>query len=70
MLALSLFSGAGIGDIGFRAAGFDFLGFCELEGDRLELVRNNFQDAKMFVGDIWDTRDSIVEYVGITINQP
>lgn len=63
MLALSLFSGAGIGDIGFRAAGFDFLGFCELEGDRLELVRNNFQDAKMFVGDIWTTRDSIAEYV-------
>lgn len=60
MLALSLFSGAGIGDIGFRAAGYEFLGFCELEGDRLGIARHNFPAAHFFVGDIWTLRDDIV----------
>jgi DNA (cytosine-5)-methyltransferase 1 len=63
MLALSLFSGAGIGDIGFRAAGYKFVGFCELEGDRLELTEHNFPESKFFVGDIWDKKEEIVDYV-------
>lgn len=63
MLGLSLFSGAGIGDVGFRAAGVDFLGFCELEGERLDLARRNFPDARFFVGDIWKLCDEIVDYV-------
>lgn len=63
MLALSLFSGAGIGDIGFRAAGYEFLGFCELEGDRLGIARHNFPAAHFFVGDIWNLRDEIVSSI-------
>ena len=63
MLALSLFSGAGIGDIGFRAAGFKFVGFCELEGDRLDLAERNFPESHFFVGDIWANREEIVDYV-------
>jgi len=62
MNALSLFSGAGIGDIGLRAAGFNFLGFCELEGDRLQLTESNFQDAKFFVGDIWTSYKEVISY--------
>lgn len=65
MLALSLFSGAGIGDIGFRAAGFEFLGFCELEGDRLGIARHNFPDAHFFVGDIWKLSDEIVDRISL-----
>ena len=60
MKALSLFTGAGIGDIGLHAAGFDFVGFCELEGDRLELAKYNFPDADFFVGDIWDSHEKII----------
>lgn len=61
MLALSLFSGAGIGDIGFRAAGFEFTGLCELEGDRLGIAKHNFPEGHFFVGDIWNTRDEIIQ---------
>lgn len=60
MKALSLFTGAGIGDLGLRAAGFDFSGFCEIEGDRLELVKYNFPKAEFYVGDIWDTYPRII----------
>ena len=61
MLALSLFSGAGIGDIGFRAAGFEFVGLCELEGDRLGIARHNFPEGHFFVGDIWNLREEIIQ---------
>lgn len=62
MNALSLFSGAGIGDIGLRASGFNFLGFCELEGDRLQLTESNFPNAKFFVGDIWESYKEVISY--------
>ena len=63
MKALSLFSGAGIGDIGFRAAGFDFVAFCELEADRLGIAKHNFPNAEFFDGDIWLLKDRIVDFV-------
>ena len=61
MNALSLFSGAGIGDLGLRASGFNFIGFSELEGDRLELIQHNFSNSKFFVGDIWETHKTIIK---------
>jgi DNA (cytosine-5)-methyltransferase 1 len=66
MNAISLFSGAGIGDIGLRAAGFNFLGFCELEGDRLQLTETNFEGAKFFVGDIWKTHLEVIDFFSNT----
>lgn len=63
MKALSLFSGAGIGDLGFRAAGLDFVAFCELERDRLGIARQNFPEARFFEGDIWSLRSNIVDFV-------
>ena len=48
----SLFSGAGIGDLGFRAAGVTFLAMCEVEEDRAALARLNFPEAGHFVDDI------------------
>lgn len=55
--AISLFSGAGIGDLGYRAAGFDFLSLCELEPDRAALAALNFPLAHVFSDDIWKVRD-------------
>ncbi len=63
MKAVSLFSGAGIGDVGLRAAGFDFLAFSELEGDRLELIKHNFPAAEFFVGDIWKSKNTLINFV-------
>lgn len=63
MKAISLFSGAGIGDIGLRSAGYDFIAFSELESDRLGLIKHNFPKSEFFVGDIWDTKNSIIEFV-------
>lgn len=50
--AISLFSGSGIGDIGFKKAGFTFKIMCESEYDRAELLKLNFPDSKVLVGDI------------------
>jgi len=61
-LAVSLFSGAGIGDIGFRAAGLDFLLKSEIEPDRIQLAKINFPEAQMFTGDIVKYVDEISAY--------
>jgi DNA (cytosine-5)-methyltransferase 1 len=58
---VSLFSGAGIGDLGFRAAGVEFLSLCELEEGRAALARLNFPDAGVFVGDVGGLIDPICE---------
>jgi DNA (cytosine-5)-methyltransferase 1 len=50
--AISLFSGAGIGDVGFQAAGAQFLATCELEADRAALAELNIDGASHFVADI------------------
>lgn len=59
-IALSLFSSAGIGDLGFRAAGFDFFGFSEIEEDRVALLRANYPKASLFPGDIWEAKSNII----------
>jgi DNA (cytosine-5)-methyltransferase 1 len=61
--AASLFSGAGIGDLGFRAAGFDVLAQCEIEADRAALAALNFPDAHVLVADVWQARERFVEAV-------
>jgi DNA (cytosine-5)-methyltransferase 1 len=62
--AVSLFSGAGIGDVGLRAAGIDFLALAELDEPRAEIARANFPEAAVFVVDLeqeWSTVCSYVE---------
>lgn len=59
--AVSLFSGAGIGDLGFRAAGLQFLTMCELEADRAALARGNFPEANVITGDVAEVAGSITE---------
>lgn len=59
--SVSLFSCAGIGDIGFKAAGAKFVAMNELEPDRAALARLNFPDANHFVGDIYELERDIID---------
>ena len=59
LLAVSLFSGAGIGDVGFEAAGLSFIVMVEKEPDRASLAKNNFPEAEIFIDDIWKSANEI-----------
>jgi DNA (cytosine-5)-methyltransferase 1 len=61
-LAVSLFSGAGIGDIGYRMAGFEFVCMCELEYERAALAKLNFPSSRVFPGDIEAVRGPLVAH--------
>lgn len=58
LLGASVFSGAGIGDMGFRTSGIEHLAMCELEEERAALARLNFPKAIHFAADIWTATDS------------
>jgi DNA (cytosine-5)-methyltransferase 1 len=58
--AVSLFSGAGIGDLGYRAAGFRLLSMCEVEPERAALAAVNFPDSEVHVCDVRDAVDRLV----------
>lgn len=62
-LAVSLFSGAGIGDLGLRASGFEYLLLTELDPPRADLAAGNFPEAKTLTGDIWELKDHIIDLV-------
>src|SRR5436309_11290882 len=57
--AVSLFSGAGIGDLGFRAAGIDVLALCEIAADRAALARLNFPAADVVTADVRDAEEAV-----------
>ena len=61
LFAASLFSGAGIGDVGIQAAGFSLRLMSEREPDRAALARRNFPEALHVTGDIWQRKGEIVE---------
>jgi DNA (cytosine-5)-methyltransferase 1 len=56
---VSLFSGAGIGDLGFRAAGVHFLSLCEMEDDRAALARLNFPEARVLTADVSEAEEEL-----------
>ena len=58
--AISLFSSAGLGELGLKRHGFEILVANELLNDRAGLYVENHGDTKMFPGDIWELRDEIV----------
>ena len=60
---VSLFSGAGIGDLGFRAAGLNFLAMCELEEDRSALAAINFPEAKHYPKGIEEVKEELCSFV-------
>lgn len=63
LYAVSLFSGAGIGDLGFRAAGMHLLQMCELEENRSALAKLNFPETTVHTADLWQIRDELCEQV-------
>lgn len=49
---ISLFSGGGIGDIGFRNAGYIPIVMNEIEENRAEILKRNYPDTHIVVGNI------------------
>lgn len=58
--AISLFSGAGLSDLGYELAGFRFLVHSELEPNRAELCASNFADSTCVLGDLRRTCKEVV----------
>lgn len=57
---LSLFSSAGIGELGLKASGFDILLSNELLKERCALYRENYPETENLCGDIWALKEEIV----------
>lgn len=58
--AISLFSGAGLSDLGYEAAGFSFLVQAEKDADRAELCSSNFGKNRCIVGELARTWEQVV----------
>jgi len=61
-LGFSLFSGAGIGDIGFQSEGIEFIAMSEINKDMAKLLQLNFPKAKIF-GDIYEDKTEIINHI-------
>lgn len=57
---LSLFSSAGIGELGVRASGLNILLSNELLPNRCHLYQENYPETECLCGDIWLLQDEIV----------
>ena len=58
---LSLFSSAGIGELGVKACGMDILLSNELLKERCDLYCENFPETESICGDIWEKKEQIIE---------
>ncbi len=59
--AVSLFSGGGLSDLGYRMAGFEFLVQVEVDQRRAAIGEDNFPSSKWIVGDVRERRAAISE---------
>ena len=59
--ALSLFSSAGIGELGVKACGIDILLSNELLKERCMLYHENYPNTESICGDIWTLQNKIIE---------
>lgn len=57
---LSLFSSAGIGELGIKATGFDIRLSNELLPDRCALYHENYPETESICGDIWQKKCEII----------
>ena len=57
---LSLFSSAGIGELGIKASGFKILLSNELLSSRCDLYKENYPETECLCGDIWQLKEQIV----------
>ena len=60
-VAVSLFSSAGIGELGLKACDIDILVSNEILKNRHELYAENYPNTSCITGDIWDKKDQILE---------
>ena len=58
---LSLFSSAGIGDLGIRALNLPIIISNEILPDRCALYQENYPDVQCICGDIWEKKQTIVD---------
>lgn len=67
--AICLFSSAGIGELGIKNNNIDIVLSNELLGDRHELHKVNFPNAKHITGDIWENKGKIIDYWKSNFNE-
>ena len=68
---LSLFSSAGIGELGVKANGLNILLSNELLKNRCSLYEENYPETKCLCGDIWQLKDSICdEWINFEVGSP
>ena len=60
---VSLFSGAGIGDLGYRGAGITFAAMCEVEENRSALAHANFPESRHYAQDISTIHEPFCSFV-------
>lgn len=58
---LSLFSSAGIGELGIKAHGWPILVSNELIENRCQLYRENYPEVDNICGDIWEKKEEILD---------
>ena len=58
---LSLFSSAGIGELGIKSCNMDILLSNELLKERCALYQENYPETECLCGDVWELKDSIVK---------
>lgn len=61
LTAVSLFSGAGLSDLGYALAGFEFIVQAEIDPDRARVGQHNFPRSAWIVGDVRKTAAAIAE---------
>jgi DNA (cytosine-5)-methyltransferase 1 len=70
MTALSLFSGAGLSDLGYERAGFHFVIHVEINPRRAIVGEVNFPGSKWIMGDVKINHDAIIKAYREYTNQP
>lgn len=68
---LSLFSSAGIGELGIKACGMKILISNELLPFRCQLYKENYPETESIGGDIWVVKDKIIdEWTNLNVGSP
>jgi len=67
--AISLFSSAGIGELGLVRNGIDVIAANEIVPNRCGLYRVNHPSTRMFEGDIWKLKDDIVSFAADSVGK-
>lgn len=67
MKAISLFSGAGGMDVGFKAAGFEVVLANEIDNHAIKTFRVNHSETEMLEGDIESFMDEFCSYSGVDV---